>query len=175
MAEKGGTWKFKLQVDLPVHDSPASSFNQVDVAFRTFLMPGKPICVSNFEIFISNDGATLYEAQTSGSFLFEVHGFIQAQAHQIRISRLKNWIKHAEWSRIKTKLDKDDTYNAFLNDNTLKRVQVHGEPKVKPGGRPRKVNTLHYSKCTVNSAENGPKFAPQLAQGRLNLNIVISL
>jgi hypothetical protein len=173
MAEKGGTWKFKLQVDLPVHDSPASSFNQVDVAFRTFLMPGKPICVSNFEIFISNDGATLYEAQTSGSFRFEVHGFIQA--HQIRDFALKHWLKHAEWSRIKSKLDKDHTYNTFLNDNTLKRDQVHGEPKVKPGGRPRKVNTLHYSKCTVNSAENGPKFAPQLAQGRLNLNIVISL
>ena len=160
MAEKGGTWKFKLQVDLPVHDSPASSFNQVDVAFRTFLMPGKPVCVSNVKIFISNDGATLYEAQTSGSFRFEVHGFIQA--HQIRDFALKHWLIHAEWSRIQTKLDKDHTYKAFLNDNTLKRVQVYGEPKVKPGGRPRKVNTLKYSKCTMNSDENGPKFAPYI-------------
>ena len=58
MAEKGGTWKFKLQVDLPVHYSPASSFNQVDVAFRTFLITGKEVCVSNVEIFISNDGAS---------------------------------------------------------------------------------------------------------------------
>jgi hypothetical protein len=160
MAEKGATWKFKLQVDLPVHDLPASSSNKVDEAFRTFLMPGRiPVCVSNVEIFISNDGATLYEAQTSGSFRFEVHGFIQAPS-QIRDFALKHWLKHAEWCRIRTQLDKDDTYNAFLNDNTLKRVQVHGGLKVNPGGRPRKVNTLKYSKCTMNSAENGPKFAP---------------
>jgi hypothetical protein len=45
MAEKGATWKFKLQVDLPVHDLPASSSNKVDEAFRTFLMPGRiPVC-----------------------------------------------------------------------------------------------------------------------------------
>ena len=68
MAEKGGTWTFKLQVDLPVsgHDSSASSFNQVDTAFSTFLMPEKQESLSNVEIFISCDGATLYEAQTSG-------------------------------------------------------------------------------------------------------------
>ena len=144
MAEKGGIWKFRLQVDLPVigHDSTSTSFNQVDQAFRTFLMPEKPESLSNIEIFIPCDGATLYEAQTSGSVPFEIQGFVQAPS-QIRDVALKRWLQHAEWTRIKTKLDKDLTYNAFLNDNTLKRVQVHGETRNKPGGRPRKVNTVN--------------------------------
>ena len=83
MAEKGGTWTFKLQVDLPLsgHDSSASSFNQVDEAFRTFLMPGKPDSLSNIEIFISCDGVTLccrgccFRGQGRG-------GYVQALVHE---------------------------------------------------------------------------------------------
>ena len=115
-------------------------------------MPGKPACLSNVEIFISSDGTTHYEAQTSGSVPFEIQGFIQA-ASQVRESTLKNWLRRAEWTRIKTKLEKDTKYNAFMSDDTSKRVQVHGQPKTKSGGRPRKVNAVHYSKCEDNAVE----------------------
>jgi hypothetical protein len=107
-------------------------------------MPGKPANLSNVEIFISCDDATHYEAHTSSSVPFEIQDFFQAPASQVRESTLKTWLERAEWTRVKNKLEKDSKYNAFMSDNTsdvkFEANQIHGEPKTKQGGRPRKAN-----------------------------------
>ena len=157
--KQGGIWTFKLQVDLPVHihDSLVPTSNQVEDEFRTVLMQGKPRCLCNVEIFIDRAGATRYAAQTTGSVLFDIQGYIQAE-NQVNGKMLQNWLAHAEWTRIRTRLEKDITYNAVMTDNNLKRVQVHGEPKNKPAGRPRKVNTDKYSKVTVDTMKKSEIF-----------------
>ena len=154
MAEKGASWRFKLQVDLPalVHhdDSPSSSSNQFEKAINTVLMPDKPPCASNIEIFVSKNLADLYVAQTSGSLQLEIQGFLQAKG-QVRETALKRWLNDAEWTRVGNKLHKDSVYNVLLADSSSMRVQVHGEPQNKPGGRPRKVNTVKYLRFNLSS------------------------
>ena len=146
-ADKGAIWGFTLQVDLPVsvHGSSSSSSeaDQVDDAFRTLLLPG-PFSgdLSSVEIFISRDAATQYAATASGSFLFNIQGFVQAR-HQVRASMLHTWLQRATWTRITSRrLHADPGYKALMADTNSKRVQVHGEPKTNLGGRPRKVNTV---------------------------------
>ena len=152
MSEKGGIWTFKLHVNLPVRDSSAASFNPVHEAFRTVLMSGIPTCLSNVEIFVRCDCAALYEAQTSGSVAFEVHGFIQAGQSQVRETTLRQWLNQAQWTRITTALDKDIAYNSFITDETFKRVQIHGTPKNR-SGRPRQVKKSQASDLHILKTE----------------------
>jgi len=146
-SDKGGIWGFTLQVDLPVkvhgRSTSSSEADQLDEAFRTLLLPGQfSSDLSSVEIFISRDAATQFAATASGSFLFNIQGFVQAR-QQVRATMLYRWLKHATWTRIKSRrLDEDPAYKALMGDNNSKRVQVHGEPKNKLGGRPRKVNTV---------------------------------
>ena len=148
-SEKGGVWTFTLQVELPVsvHSSSSPSSDQVDEAFRTLFLPEIPDGLSSVEIFISLDAADQFAATASGSILFNVRGFVQA-INQVRAVMLHAWLGHATWTRVKTRLDKDATYNALMGDKNSKRVQVHGEPKKKLAGRPRKVNRVQYNSNT---------------------------
>ena len=139
--EKGGIWTFALQADLPVrvHSSSSSSSDQVDEAFHTLFLPGIPDSLSSVEFFISRDAANQFAATASGSILFNLQGFVQA-TNQVRAGMLHAWLGHATWTRVKT--DQDTTYTALTGDNNSKRVQVHGAPKNKTAGRPRKVNRV---------------------------------
>ena len=140
-SEKGGVWTFTLQVDLPVSvQSPSSSSSdKVDEAFRALFLPEIPNSLSSVEIFISRDAANQFAATAFGSILFNIQGFVQA-TNQVRAVMLHAWLGHATWTRVKTRLDQDTTYKALMVDNNLTRVQVHGEPKTKLAGRPRKVD-----------------------------------
>ena len=144
-SEKGGIWKFTLQVDLPVsvHSSSSSSSDQVDEAFRTLFLPGIPDSLSSVEIFISRDAANQFAATASGSIPFNIQGFVQA-INQVRPVKLHAWLHewHANWTRVTTRLAQDTTYKALMGDNNSKRVQVHGAPKNKTPGPPRKVNRV---------------------------------